>query len=91
MNQLRDTLATYRLTKLIIDDFITEEWRKQIFKRFPPDTKIGYFFTCPWCMSFWAGLVVVMASKTFPRGWKIIGAALAMSAASGLIEDTKNR
>jgi hypothetical protein len=44
-----------------------------------------YFITCPWCVSVWAGAVVVVLTKYLPTGWQWIALALAFSAVAGLI------
>jgi hypothetical protein len=87
-NDLVDALATHRLTKLVIDDKITEDFREQIYKHFPPEShKIGYFFTCPWCVSFWMGAGVVAARNVSPKAWRPLAYALAFSSITGWIEE----
>jgi len=79
-----DVLATYRLTKLVMEDKITEDIRNYIFDRFPKDSKIGYFLACPWCVSVWAGLVVFALRKANPDAADIISGLLAASALTGV-------
>jgi hypothetical protein len=43
--------ATMRVTRLINRDTITEPIRIAAFKRRPG---VGYFLSCPWCVSVWA-------------------------------------
>lgn len=86
----KDILATYRLTKLIIDDKLMEDVREAVFEKFPPEsTKVGYLFTCPWCVSMWVGLGVVAARKVAPEAWDGVATALAASSVSGLIEERR--
>jgi len=60
-NLITTGLAAYRLTRLIIQDEITQDIRDKIFDRFPPqNTKLGYLFTCPWCISIWVGTGLVV-------------------------------
>lgn len=82
-----DVLATYRLTKLVLDDEITREPREAILDRFnPAETKIGYLFTCPWCVSFWTGLGVFLIRRYAPEDFAdILNSTLAASAATGLM------
>lgn len=86
----KDVLAVYRLTKLVIDDKITEDIREKVWEKFPPDTtKIGYLFSCPWCVSIWVGFGVVAARKIAPEAWDAAATALAASSVSGLLEERR--
>lgn len=85
-------LATYRLTRAIIQDEILSPLRARVFHKFPPETtKTGYLFTCEWCLSIWVGLGFA--------GWYTINAdtarffavALALSAIAGLLTAHENR
>lgn len=74
-------LATYRVTKLLIEDEITEPVRSRIQEKFPPEsTKIGYLTTCPWCVSVWVALPVYFLPKS-------VKTALAASAVTGLVSE----
>lgn len=79
-----DIAATYRLTKLVMDDKITEDLRSKIYEKFPKDSKIAYFIGCPWCVSIWAGAVVFTLRKVNPAGADIVSGLLAASAATGV-------
>lgn len=90
LNFVKDALAVYRLTKLVIDDKITEDYREAVFERFPPETtKIGFMFTCPWCISIWVGFGVVLARKIAPEAWDATATALAASSVSGLLAERR--
>lgn len=80
-----DALAVYRLTKLVIDDQITEPLREKVWKRYPPSTNIGYLVTCPWCVSIYVGGAVVAARLVAPRQWDRVAQGLAFSSITGLI------
>ena len=81
-----DSLAVYRLTKLVIDDYITEDLREAVFSRFSPQqTKIGYLFTCPWCVSIWAGATVFGLRAVDPAKADWLSGVLAASAVTGKI------
>lgn len=82
---LVDIAATYRLTKLILDDKLTEDLRNAIYTRFPRDSKISYFVGCPWCVSVWAGAVIFTLRKVNPTGADIVSGLLAASAATGIV------
>lgn len=82
--------ATARLTKLIIEDKITEPLRDKIHAKFPrkamnePST-VGYLITCPWCMSMWAGTALTALSHTMPRISKAVNVALTASYFTGFM------
>lgn len=82
-----DTLASYRMTKLIRDDMITEPLRQAVYSRFgPPDeSKVSYLITCPWCMSMWFGFALVLAHRHTPAAAQVVTRALAVSALTGLL------
>ncbi len=86
---LIDALATHRLTKLVIDDKITEDAREKVFHKYgePHESKVSYLVTCPWCSSIWIGLGVVAARTIAPRAWRPLSYALAFSTVTGLIEE----
>lgn len=81
-------LSTYRLTKLINDDYILHDIRQKVLKKFPPSTsKIGYLFTCPWCMSIWSAGCLLVLHKFAPNIYEYIALILTSSAVTGLLEE----
>lgn len=66
-----DVAATTRLTRLVVEDEITREFREWV-ERVTGDGKLTYLVNCPYCVSVWAGGVV----QILPR-WAVY--ALAMS------------
>lgn len=55
-------LADYRITRFFLQDELFRPLRERIWARFPPEsTKIGYLFTCPWCISLWVSAFCVIA------------------------------
>lgn len=84
VNLFVDISATYRLTKLVLDDRITEDLRNKIYEKFPRDSKIAYFIGCPWCVSIWAGAVIFTLRKVNPQGADVVSGLLAASAATGV-------
>jgi hypothetical protein len=82
-------LATYRLTRLVIDDKITEGPREWIFAKFgdPSVSKISYLFSCPHCVSVYTGLAVSLGDTVFPRTTRVLTRALAFSAVTGMIAE----
>lgn len=78
-------LATYRLTRLITRDVITDSLREWVWKRRPPEnSKIGYLFTCEWCMSIYTASILLGSSMISPVT-DIAAWALALSAVAGLL------
>lgn len=60
MKFVRNILATKRLTRLLIDDVILEDFRRMVFQRWDPaENKLGYLLTCSKCASVWIGGLVV--------------------------------
>lgn len=88
MNKLADfvitALATYRLSKLVMQDVITEDLRDKYWDKFPRNTKMGYLLTCPWCVSIWTAGAIVGAKKVSPALGELLANTLAASAVVGL-------
>ncbi len=90
-----DALATYRLTRLLIEDEILRGPRVAILDRLDPDTdgperpgdesKLAYFLQCPWCVSPYVAILVMCLNLTGPG--RLINRVLAMSAVAGLISE----
>lgn len=81
-----DILATYRLTKLVIEDELTGDLRDAINARVSANGKIAFLLTCPWCVSFWAGLAVFAIRRYAPEDFAdILNSTLAASAVTGLM------
>ncbi len=79
---LVDALATYRITRLITDDLITEPIRAAV-------TRLGEPWAsgieCPWCVGFWVSCAVVAVSWAFPNQWAPIATVFALSAVAGFL------
>ncbi len=86
-------LATYRLTRLMTTDVITEPLREKLWERFPPETsKIGFIPTCEHCSSVYAAAavsVLVLIASTPPsrrhHGQQAAGLLIGTLALSGAI------
>ena len=83
-------LATYRITRFVTTDALFEPLRERIWKRFPVTTKVGYLFTCNWCMSFWVGSLVVLSAMIITE-LVIVYAIFAVSAIAGLLTAYEER
>ena len=87
-------LAVHRLTHLVIDDKITEPIRNWFFDRWNPAETWTYLFTCPWCVSIWAGIATVIGIHLFwiPIPWFCaVLLVLAISSVVGLIFKVEDR
>ena len=87
---LVDALATYRATKLVIDDEITADLRERAYTeigRLPKKQaeKLRYLLSCPWCVSIWAGAFILGLRLVAPNLARYLSGLLAASAATGLI------
>ena len=81
-------LATYRISKLLIEDVIFERPREAIFRRFPPEsTKTGYFFTCYWCTSMWVATLLTIGFILIPSVMLFICLPFAISAIVGILSE----
>jgi hypothetical protein len=78
-------LASYRLTRLLVIDVIFEPLREKVWKKFPPSTKLGYVFTCMWCMSIWAALFLILLFLALPLLAYVVSLILSISAIVGVI------
>ena len=78
-------LASYRLTRLLVIDVIFEPLREKVWKKFPPSTKLGYVFTCMWCMSIWSALALILLFLVLPLLAYVVSLVLSISAIVGVI------
>lgn len=84
--------GAWRISRFLIEDHLFEGMRNRIWKRFPPEsTRIGYLFTCYWCLGFWVSLVIAVGYILF-GGWMTLAVLpFALSAVVGLIDARLNR
>lgn len=60
---ITDSLATARLTRLVVEDKITEPIRDKVMGRWP-DSKVAYLVTCQACVSIWAAAAVLLGGRS---------------------------
>lgn len=82
-------LATFRITRLVALDAIWEGTRERLVSAPSPGLlrrKLATLVECPWCVSIYAGALVVLAAYHLPGVW-FNGPALvlAASAVAGLL------
>jgi len=87
-----DALATYRLTRLIVEDEITAPIRDRVRHAAMRSVdspgvaaKVNTLLSCPWCVGWWVSCGVVVARRVAPRAWSPVAAALAFSAVTGIL------
>lgn len=83
-------LAVHRLTRLVTEDEVTRplrDWADGLTAEGPlqEQTRLGYFLTCPWCVSVWAAAGWLALTAAAPRVARPLGAVLAWSSATGLL------
>ena len=79
-------LATYRLSRLAVEDEITDSIRHRIWERYPPETtKVGYLLTCYWCSSIYAASALELSRMIAPRATRTVETVLALSAVAGIV------
>jgi len=78
-----DSVAVYRLTRLVTTDRVLEPVRKRIHD------SLGMaafdFITCPWCTSIWIAAIVVVLTYFVPEYWVYVAYLLACSAVAGYL------
>lgn len=78
------SLATYRLTRLVTADRITQPIREWALAK---NDMIGYLATCDWCLSIWVAPAPTVLAVLFPSNRLVLVGlvALAASALTGLL------
>lgn len=70
-------LAAYRLTRLVVEDTITEDLRNRLLNKVERGSKTETLLTCPYCAGFWVAGAVVLATRLpapLLSWWAIAGA-----------------
>jgi hypothetical protein len=81
-------LAVARITRFLVEDRLTVSWRQWVIRRFGAESLPSYLVHCPWCMSFWVGLALMMWPALYPYPWVIgLYAIPASSMIAGLLVD----
>lgn len=84
-----DALATFRLSKLIVDDVILDGPRNRFVDRMTAagHPKLVWLAGCPWCVSPYVAVAVIVARRVFPRAWPACARVLAFSAVAGILSE----
>jgi len=78
-------LATYRISRLLIEDRIFDKPRNWFFSKVPPHKPLGYLFTCYHCLSIYVGTFVFICYTIVPTVTIPVACVLALSAITGYI------
>lgn len=73
-------LATARITRLLVDDQLTNKYRLWVTKKWGDLSWQSYLAHCPWCTSIWVAAPMMPAAAIWPNRWVV--AAFAIPAAS---------
>lgn len=91
---LIDSLAVYRLTRLVAADTIAERFRSWFLYRFVYDDVANVrpgreawegFVECRWCVGVWVAIGVTTAEWAAPVVWHPVGFMLAVACAAPLL------
>lgn len=66
------SLATARLTRMIVEDQISEPLRNWAYRVDPKIEHVGYVVGCPYCTGIWAGMAVMWLSAVSWIYWGTI-------------------
>lgn len=90
---LLGTLATARLTRLIIHDEITKPLRRQVLRRLDPerefDLMVAYLLDCGWCMSVWVAGALAGGTLVWwdSAVWWLVLSTMVASQVTGMLGD----
>lgn len=79
------SLSVYRVTRLLIEDEILDEVRDWAYTKVKPGGRLSYLMGCPWCLSFWVAIPLMILYIASPTGMMVVGLPLAGSAIAGMI------
>lgn len=79
--------AAMRITRFITADYLADDFRGWVMRRFGADSKLATLVECPWCVSIWAtGSLFALAWAYGDRAWFVWpAAALTASQIIGLV------
>ena len=81
-------LAVARVTRFLVDDRLSDGYRRWVVKRWGEDSKPSYLAHCPWCTSIWVAIPIMPAAAIWPNIWVIAAFSIpAASMLSGLLID----
>ena len=85
-------LASFRVTRLFVQDVLFESFRERVWGRFSPESsKFGYLFTCFWCLGFWVSLIDFICYTILPTQTLFAAYVFALSAVVGWLSALDDR
>ena len=79
------SLATYRLTRLAIEDELTEPVRTKLLNSLRNHPKLSYLLSCPWCISPYAAALLLAIRAIHPPTYRTLATILSASTVTGLL------
>ncbi len=66
-------LASYRVTRFVVEDSLLDNPREALFAKYPPDThKLTYLLSCVFCAGWWvSGLMLAIAHLVGLANWPL--------------------
>lgn len=90
MRELLATLAIKRITRLVVEDKITEPLRESVSEKDPtPNKSLTYLVNCPMCVSVWASIFVWISYMIFPKATALAVRIMASSEAVAIYTEQK--
>jgi len=85
------TLAAYRITRLLIEDYILSGPRDKLFDKIkskdtPARGMLLYLLTCYWCLGLWVAVILAIPYIFFPDAMMVVALPFAISTVVGLID-----
>lgn len=81
------TLAVSRLCVLMVEDKITEFFRKAVVAKFGPEHLLSFGVVCPWCWSIWFAFPMTFLTFHSYGWWACILTSLAVSYVASKLAD----
>jgi len=84
------TLAVARITRLLVDDQLTNGYRQWVVRRWGGESMQSYLAHCPWCTGVWISAIIMPVSALLPNIWTVTALSVpAASMVTGLLLDRK--
>lgn len=88
------SLASFRITRLLVYDAIAEKLRQPFFNQIEEDGEqylvpkgfIGSLLSCHWCTGFWVSFIVVLLHLVIPQYTDFIFLVFAVAGLSSIIQ-----
>jgi hypothetical protein len=80
-----DAFAVFRLTRLVVQDTISDPFRRWLDRNFTGG--LVTLFSCPWCMSVWFAGGAAAATYFAWFVWQWVALAFAAAGAAGFLAE----